>query len=644
MLYGYTPPVRRFGRNLKTLDDKGNTIMTKEYLKQLCKEQKLYQTPELNDKIYLHFKGFTKIEHLEAYTGLRSLWLEGNGIGKIENIDTLVELRCLYLQQNCIEEIENLDKLVQLDTINLSNNLVKHISGLDNLPALRTLQLSHNFIRTADDLRHLANCHFISILDLSNNKIEDPDIVEVFEVMENLAVLNLMANPVTSKIQNYRKTLISRCKGLTYLDDRPVFDKERLATEAWARGGIEAEREERQRQRDEDRDQNMRNFEALRRLQEEARARRRENGALVEPIFSPELSRFRDEMLSKVDEPQHDDDNNEEEEMPQPDMAPAAETWDRPPPMLTANTGATLQEIDDGAEEEKDDDQVPLLETVTAQSEVDETSPSVEDKGKAAAVDEDTSDDEVHNDNAMKISAIDDIGDYNNEGDDEGFIPSPLTDPILSQGYQLLPAQKEADRDVIHEIVKQSAHTLAEEESDLSSPLIKTSRDSSVLVDMKKDVNDNYVTDEMDAFASSRSRSNTDEEDDEQVDEIPLKAVASTSSMSKPYVPPVSAIPATRVWERVLYDNDDDFRRREDDESSVDEEAEVYPARDSATTLIGDEPVVFASGSNSKISAVGEDLTAHKVIQMVEGEGGINKDSKIRKVAIVEVDSSDDEE
>lgn len=60
--------------------------MTLAYLKQLCKEQKVYQTPELNDILYLHFKGFSKIENLDLYTGLKSLWLEGNGISKIENI------------------------------------------------------------------------------------------------------------------------------------------------------------------------------------------------------------------------------------------------------------------------------------------------------------------------------------------------------------------------------------------------------------------------------------------------------------------------------------------------------------------------------------------------------------------------------
>lgn len=60
--------------------------MTLKYLKQICKEQKGYQTPELNDILYLHFKGFAKIENMDAYFGLKSLWLEGNGIAKIENL------------------------------------------------------------------------------------------------------------------------------------------------------------------------------------------------------------------------------------------------------------------------------------------------------------------------------------------------------------------------------------------------------------------------------------------------------------------------------------------------------------------------------------------------------------------------------
>jgi hypothetical protein len=51
----------------------------------------------------------------------------------------------------------------------------------------------------------------------------------------------LKGNPCVRKISTYRKRLTVAMKNLYYLDDRPIFEIERLAADAWAAGGAEAE-------------------------------------------------------------------------------------------------------------------------------------------------------------------------------------------------------------------------------------------------------------------------------------------------------------------------------------------------------------------------------------------------------------------
>jgi dynein assembly factor 1 len=115
--------------------------MTKEWLKAYCKEQGYYTTPSLNDKLFLHFKGFDRIQNLEAYTGLKSLFLEGNGLEEIEGLEGCKELRCLFAQQNMIYTIAPNSLPDSLSALNVSNNNISVLENLAHLPDLQTLQV-----------------------------------------------------------------------------------------------------------------------------------------------------------------------------------------------------------------------------------------------------------------------------------------------------------------------------------------------------------------------------------------------------------------------------------------------------------------------------------------------------------------------
>jgi dynein assembly factor 1 len=293
--------------------------MTKDALKQICKDLKLYNTPAINDKLYCHYKGFRKIENLDEYTNLRVIWLEGNGFNKIEGLEHCTNLRTLYLQENLISSIENLEALQDLDTLQLSQNSISRIENLSFAKKLQTVQLKNNYLKTAEDIAHVLECPSISCLDIQHNKIDDPTIVDVLEKMPNLRVLYLQGNDVVKKIKWYRKSMITRCKSLKYLDDRPVFPDERLRAVAWCKGWAEhgtvdaareSERLELERQRAEKKQKEIDNFKAfdnmVRKAREKGAAAKKEKESLPQEyinIFSGEIIMPKEEVNMFTGEP-----------------------------------------------------------------------------------------------------------------------------------------------------------------------------------------------------------------------------------------------------------------------------------------------------------------------------------------------------
>ena len=233
-------------------DENGFRIITEDFCKKLCYYNGGYDSPKLNVNLYLHFQGFRKIQNLDNFTNLQVLYLENNSINKIEGLDKLINLTCLYLQNNYIKEIENLENNTKLSILNLSNNKIQSIPNISYLDKLENLYISKNSLSTIQNLEGLLNLKSLSLLDIQNNPFSvSPDELIIFlNKLEKLKVLYLKGD-ITRLIPNYRRTLIVKIKNLTYLDDKPIKNEDKVGAEAYFKGGYQAEKEARIKYREE---------------------------------------------------------------------------------------------------------------------------------------------------------------------------------------------------------------------------------------------------------------------------------------------------------------------------------------------------------------------------------------------------------
>lgn len=70
-------------------------MMSEAIVRDLCRRHGQYATPQLNEVLYALNAGINSLEGLQSYTGLRSLFLEGNFVTSLASLPHLPSLTCL---------------------------------------------------------------------------------------------------------------------------------------------------------------------------------------------------------------------------------------------------------------------------------------------------------------------------------------------------------------------------------------------------------------------------------------------------------------------------------------------------------------------------------------------------------------------
>lgn len=255
--------------------------MTEAEIIRCCVENGGFETPELNDTLYLHYKGYGRIQNLERYTACKAIYLESNGLDALAGLEHMSALRCLYAAKNLIDSCLDLSGMVSLVTLDLSHNRLESLDGLETLVNLETINVSNNGLGSGESIGALAECSSLNNVDLRNNNLDGADVTGVLQRCQHIPAWSLNGNPVVRSVPSFRKNMICDMPRLRYLD-RPVFEAERVGAEAWRAGGAEAERAARQQLQQEKRDEQRGQLARFREWQQDLREKHAKERAEAE--------------------------------------------------------------------------------------------------------------------------------------------------------------------------------------------------------------------------------------------------------------------------------------------------------------------------------------------------------------------------
>ncbi|XP_001926121.2 protein phosphatase 1 regulatory subunit 42 isoform X2 [Sus scrofa] len=224
------------------------------------KEETISQYLKKITHINFSDKNIDAIDNLSLCKNLSVLYLYDNRISQITNLNYATNLTHLYLQNNCISSMENLRSLKKLEKLYLGGNYIAVIEGLEGLEGLRELHVESQRLPPGEKLlfdpRTLHSlAKSLSILNISNNNIDDIRDLEILENLKQLTAvdnqllhvkdlefllnklmklwkMDLNRNPVCLK-PKYRDRLILVSKSLEILDGKEIKNMERQFLMNW---------------------------------------------------------------------------------------------------------------------------------------------------------------------------------------------------------------------------------------------------------------------------------------------------------------------------------------------------------------------------------------------------------------------------